>query len=44
MTRREDGMTLIEVLLTMTLMLIILGATLTTFNTFERKTSATTRT
>jgi type II secretory pathway pseudopilin PulG len=30
-------MTLVEVLLTMTMMLIILGATLTTFNTFERK-------
>jgi type II secretory pathway pseudopilin PulG len=36
--RREDGMTLVEVLLTMTMMLIILGATLTTFNNFERKT------
>jgi prepilin-type N-terminal cleavage/methylation domain-containing protein len=34
--RREDGMTLIEVMLTMVLMLIVLGATLTTFNTFER--------
>jgi type II secretory pathway pseudopilin PulG len=36
--RREDGMTLVEVLLVTTLMLIILGATLTTFNQFERKT------
>ena len=35
--RREDGMTLVEVLLVSVLMLIILGATLTTFNTFERK-------
>ena len=37
MTRREDGMSLVEVLLVMTLMLIVLGATLTTFNSFERK-------
>src|SRR6185369_6996442 len=37
MTRREDGMSLVEVLLVMTLMLIVLGATLTTFNQFERK-------
>jgi type II secretory pathway component PulJ len=36
--RRQDGMTLVEVLLTTTLMLIVLGATLTTFNNFERKT------
>jgi type II secretory pathway pseudopilin PulG len=36
--RREDGMTLVEVLIVSILMLIILGATLTTFNTFERKT------
>jgi Tfp pilus assembly protein PilX len=36
--RREDGMTLAEVLIVSVLMLIILGATLTTFNTFERKT------
>jgi type II secretory pathway pseudopilin PulG len=35
--RREDGMTLVEVLLVSVLMLIVLGATLTTFNTFERK-------
>jgi type II secretory pathway pseudopilin PulG len=35
--RREDGMTLVEVLLVSVLLLIILGATLTTFNTFERK-------
>jgi type II secretory pathway pseudopilin PulG len=34
--RREDGMTLVEVLIVMILMMIILGATLTTFNTFER--------
>ena len=35
--RREDGMALMEVLLVSVLMLIILGATLTTFNTFERQ-------
>jgi len=35
--RREDGMTLVEVLIVMILMGIILGATLTTFETFERK-------
>jgi type II secretory pathway pseudopilin PulG len=34
--RAEDGLTLIEVLLSMTLMLIVLGATLGTFNQFER--------
>ena len=35
--RREDGMALVEVLIVSILMLIILGATLTSFNTFERK-------
>jgi len=35
--RREDGMALVEVLIVSILMLIILGATLTTFNQFERK-------
>jgi type II secretory pathway pseudopilin PulG len=35
--RREDGMTLVEVLLVSVLMLIVMGATLTTFNNFERK-------
>lgn len=34
--RAEDGMTLVEVLITCVLMLIILGATLTAFNVFER--------
>jgi type II secretory pathway pseudopilin PulG len=34
---REDGMSLVEVLIVSILMLIVLGATLTTFNTFERK-------
>ena len=34
--RREDGMTLVELLLVCVLMLIILGSTLTAFNTFER--------
>jgi type II secretory pathway pseudopilin PulG len=34
--RREDGMTLVELLLVTVLMLIVLGSTLTTFNTFER--------
>jgi len=33
---REDGMTLVELLLVTVLMLIILGSTLTAFNTFER--------
>lgn len=32
--RREDGFTLIELLLAMTLMLLVLGATLTTFDRF----------
>ena len=36
MLRGEDGMTLVELLLVCTLMLIILGSTLTAFNTFER--------
>jgi type II secretory pathway pseudopilin PulG len=35
--RREDGMTLVEVLVVSVLMLIVLGSTLTAFNTFERK-------
>jgi type II secretory pathway pseudopilin PulG len=35
--RREDGMSLVEVLLVSALMLIVLGSTLTAFNTFERK-------
>jgi type II secretory pathway pseudopilin PulG len=34
--RREDGMTLVEVLLVSVLMLIVMGSTLTAFNTFER--------
>lgn len=34
--RAEEGLTLIEVLLAMTLMLVVLGATLGTFNQFER--------
>jgi type II secretory pathway pseudopilin PulG len=34
--RAEDGMTLVEVLISATLMLIVLGATLGTFNQFER--------
>jgi type II secretory pathway pseudopilin PulG len=33
---REDGMTLVEVLLVSVLMLIVMGSTLTAFNTFER--------
>jgi type II secretory pathway pseudopilin PulG len=36
MLRGEDGMTLVELLLVCVLMLIILGSTLTAFNTFER--------
>jgi type II secretory pathway pseudopilin PulG len=34
--RAEDGMTLVEVLIVCVLMLIVLGATLTSFNVFER--------
>jgi type II secretory pathway pseudopilin PulG len=34
--RREDGMSLVEVLIVSILMLIVMGATLTTFNNFER--------
>jgi type II secretory pathway pseudopilin PulG len=34
--RREDGMTLVEVLLVSVLMLVVLGSTLTAFNRFER--------
>jgi type II secretory pathway component PulJ len=34
--REEQGMTLVEVLMASVLMLIVLGATLTTFNNFER--------
>jgi type II secretory pathway pseudopilin PulG len=34
--RREDGMSLVEVLIVSILMLIVLGSTLTAFNTFER--------
>ena len=36
--RGEEGMTLVELLLGAVLMLIVLGATLTTFNIFERNT------
>jgi prepilin-type N-terminal cleavage/methylation domain-containing protein len=35
-TGREGGFTLIELVITMTIMLVVLGATLTTFNVFER--------
>jgi Tfp pilus assembly protein PilW len=35
--RREDGMSLVEVLIVSILMLIVLGSTLTAFNTFETK-------
>jgi prepilin-type N-terminal cleavage/methylation domain-containing protein len=34
--REEQGMTLVEVMMASVLMLIVLGATLTTFNNFER--------
>ena len=34
--RGEDGFTLVEVLIVSVLMLVVLGATLTTFNTFQR--------
>jgi type II secretory pathway pseudopilin PulG len=37
MLRREDGMSLAEVLIVSVLMLIVLGSTLTAFNQFERK-------
>jgi prepilin-type N-terminal cleavage/methylation domain-containing protein len=35
--QREDGMTLVEVLIVSILMLIVLVSTLETFNQFERK-------
>jgi type II secretory pathway pseudopilin PulG len=38
--RREDGMTLVEVLVTCVLMLVVIGATLTSFNVFERNARA----
>ena len=38
--RREDGLTLVEVLVTCTLMLVVIGSTLTTFNVFERNARA----
>jgi type II secretory pathway component PulJ len=41
--RGEDGLTLIELLLAATLMLIVLGATLTTFNAFERNVQVNSR-
>jgi type II secretory pathway pseudopilin PulG len=37
MLQREDGMSLVEVLIVSILMLIVLGSTLTAFNQFERK-------
>ena len=41
--KREDGMTLVEVLIVSILMLIVLGATLTSFNTFESNARANQR-
>jgi type II secretory pathway pseudopilin PulG len=38
--RAEDGFTLVEVLLTSVLMIVVLGATLTTLNSFERSVKA----
>lgn len=38
--RAEDGFTLVEVLLTSVLMIVVLGATLTTLNSFERTVKA----
>jgi type II secretory pathway component PulJ len=43
MLRREDGVTLIEVTVVSFLMLIVLGATLTTFNVFEHNVKTTER-
>ena len=40
---RESGFTLVEVLLVSTLMLVILGATLTTFESFQRNTETNTK-
>lgn len=40
---REDGMTLVEVLVVSVLMLVVLGATLQTFNTFESNVRANER-
>src|SRR5215210_4165598 len=41
--RRQDGFTLVEVLITCVLMLVVLGATLTTFNSFQRSVSTNER-
>jgi prepilin-type N-terminal cleavage/methylation domain-containing protein len=41
--RREDGFTLIEVLIVCVLMLVVLGATLTTFNSFQQSVSTNER-
>lgn len=37
--RREDGFTLVEVLIVCVLMIVVLGATLTTFNSFQQSVS-----
>jgi prepilin-type N-terminal cleavage/methylation domain-containing protein len=37
--RRQDGFTLVEVLIVSVLMLVVLGATLTTFNSFQQSVS-----
>jgi type II secretory pathway component PulJ len=42
-TRAQDGFTMVELLLSATLMLVVLGATLTTFNQFELTTGRNAR-
>ena len=41
--RREDGFTLVEVLIVSVLMIVVLGATLTTFDSFQRNVSTNER-
>src|SRR5688572_18754197 len=41
--REESGFTLIELLLVCTLMLVVMGATLTTFESFQKNTDINTR-
>jgi Tfp pilus assembly protein PilV len=41
--RRQDGFTLVEVLITSVLMIVVLGATLTALTSFERNTAVNQR-
>jgi type II secretory pathway pseudopilin PulG len=43
LVKQESGFTLIEVLLVSTLMIVVLGATLTTFESFQKNTAVNTR-